>query len=313
MNYSLKTFKVKNATEAYKTLAHLLNTEGHVIESRNELTKEVLNVSVEIENPKHRIIPISQFKLPFILQETFDILNSNDPRVIHSREMLEKTMGNSNDPMFFGNELRQAFSRWSFKKIVDRFVKDKNTRKAILDLGNRRNTKHTPCMIYAHFIIRDNKLYMTAETRGTAVSMGFINDVFFLTLMQEILLGLIKEHYPEVEMGTFLYKTVSLHMYVKEDGSTPVWDQSILIEPEFHDAEFPITIAPINLNYKEYMQDMGMLYHYIDSVMKATEYDNIDKGHYITYGDLTYPIREYFNSEFFYQWSCIIINQVKQK
>lgn len=313
MDYSLKTFKVKNATEAYKTLTNLLNNEGHIIESRNELTKEILNVSVEIENPRHRIIPINKFRLPFILQETFDILNSNDPRVIHSREMLEKTMGNSDDPMFFGNELRQAFSRWSLRKLLDRFIKDKNTRKAILDLGNRRNTKHTPCMIYAHFIIRNNKLYMTAETRGTAISMGFINDIFFLTLMQEILLGLIQEHYPEVEMGTFLYKTVSLHMYVKEDGDTPTWDQSILIEPEFHDVEYPISNASINLNYKEYLQDMGLLYHYVDSAMKATESDDIDGGNYITYEDLQLPIRDYFNSEFFYQWATILINNVKNK
>jgi hypothetical protein len=310
--YKLKYIEANNASDAYLKMTELLKN-GEMIESRGLKTREILNVAVEIENPKHRIIPISQFKLPFILQETFDILNSNEPRVIHSEEQLNMTMGNPSDLYFFGNELRQAFSRWSFKKLLDRFIKDKNTRKAILDLGNRRNSKHTPCMIYAHFIIRDNKLYMTAETRGTAVSMGFINDVFFLTLMQEILLGLIQEHYPEVEMGTFLYKTVSLHMYVKEDGSTPVWDQSLLIEPEFHDVEFPTSIAPINLKYKEYLQDMGLLYHYVDSIMKATERDDIDKGNYITYNDLEYPNRDYFNSQFFYQWATILTNYVKNK
>lgn len=305
--YSLKTFKAQNATDAYKQLAEAIDKHGQLISSRNELTKEILNVSVEILDPRHRIIPIPQFKLPFILQETFDILNSNDPRVIHSKEMLEKTMGNSSDPMFFGNELRQAFSRWSLKKLVERFVKDKNTRKAILDLGNRRNGKHTPCMIFAHFIIRDNKLYMTAETRGTALSMGFTNDIFFLTLMQEIVLGLINEHYPEVEMGTFLYKTISLHEYVNsvdpEGECSYTWNQSILIEPEFHMDAFSITYRPINLKYKEFIQDMGVLYHYVDTYMKATDVDDIDSGKYITYKDCMEPDANLFNSPFFYEWA----------
>lgn len=214
MDYSIKSLSAKNAAEAYTKLTELVNTQGEFIESRNEATLEVLNVAIEIENPRDRIINISNFKLPFILQETFDILNNNQPRAIHSKQMLEKTMGNSSDPMFFGNELRQALSRWSLVKVRDRFIKDKNTRKAVLSLGNRRNAKHTPCMIYSHFIIRDNKFYMTAETRGTAVSMGFVNDVFVLTLVQEIIYGWLLEYYPELELLTFIYKTVSLPEYV---------------------------------------------------------------------------------------------------
>ena len=302
MSYSLKTYKATSASDAYRQLTDALNKDGVPMMTRDEMTLELLNVAVEIENPLDRIIPIDQFNHTFILQETYDILNSNDPRVIHSKQMLEKTMGNSEDPMFFGNELRQAFSRWSFKKILERFIKDKNTRKAVLSLGNRRNTKHTPCMIYSHFIIRDNKLYMTAETRGTAVSMGFINDIYFLTLMQEILLGWIKEYYPEVEMGTFLYKTVSLHTYVDVDMEkagtnkyVPVWNQ------EFNK---PMRIEiPFSLTYKEYIKEMGVLYHYTDMYMKAKEQDNLDDGDYITYGDLEAPDKDLFQTEFFYDWA----------
>ena len=312
----MKTFQAASAKDAYCQMADYIRDEGEVISSRNEMTLEVLNVSVEIENPLDRIIPINKFDHAFILQETYDILNSNNPRVIHSKEMLQKTMGNSEDPMFFGNELRQAFSRWSFKKILDRFIKDKNTRKAILSLGNRRNTKHTPCMIYAHFIIRNDKLYMTAETRGTALSMGFINDIYFLTLMQQILLGWINEYYPEVEMGTFLYKTVSLHEYVnkKIKGGIsqpssiiyePVWSQLIidpLVEPEM----------PFKLNYNEYVQEMGVLYHYIDMYMKATSQDDLDSGDYITYNDLESPDRNLFKTDFFFNWALIQYNKIIQ-
>jgi thymidylate synthase len=312
MNYSIKSLKAKNAADAYSKLVALINKEGDFIESRNEATVEVMNVAVEIENPRDRIINISNFRLPFILQETFDILNSNQPRIIHSKQMLEKTMGNSTDPMFFGNELRQALSRWSLYKIKERFVKDKNTRKAVLSLGNRRNHKHTPCMIYAHFIIRDNKFFMTAETRGTAVSMGFVNDVFVLTLVQEIIYGWLLEVYPDLELGSFLYKTVSLHEYVdvaktlessaglnevelSNLGYTPTWDQTI--------NEFKNNIIPIKLTYKEYLQDMGILYHYCDDFMKAKIKEDVDEGDITLVSDVLKPQREFFNSEYFYNWA----------
>ena len=87
--------------------------------------REVLNTAVLIKNPKDRVIPILKFNENFILQEAYDILNENQPRVMHSKEMLEKTMGNSKNIMFFGNEMRQAFSRWSLHRIKTLFENDK--------------------------------------------------------------------------------------------------------------------------------------------------------------------------------------------
>jgi hypothetical protein len=312
MTYSIKTYKAKNASDAYRQLTNALNEDGTPIAARNEMTLELLNVAVEIENPLDRIIPIPQFKHDFILQESYDILNSNDPRVIHSKQMLEKTMGNSEDPMFFGNELRQAFSRWSFKKILERFKLDKNTRKAVLSLGNRRNTKHTPCMIYAHFIIRDNKLYMTAETRGTAVSMGFINDIYFLTLMQEILLGWLQEYYTEVEMGTFLYKTVSLHSYVDVDMEKSGTDKYVPTWSQEFKKVVPIE-EPFKLTYNEYVQEMGVLYHYIDMYQKATIQDNLDDGDYITFDDIEEPDMNLFKTRFFWRWAELQYHKLTQQ
>lgn len=294
--YEMKYFEVENAAEAYTTLAKEIDEKGEIIVSRGEPTKEILNAAVLIKNPRDRIINIENFKPQFILQEAFDVLNENPIRVIHSREMLEKTMGNSKNNLFFGNEMRQAFSRWSLEKIFKLFEKDKNTRKAVLDLGNRRPVVHYPCMIYAHFIIRDNKFHMTAETRGTAISMGFTNDVFFFTLVQEILHGWIQEIYPEVELGTFMYKTISCHYYCDEDGK-PTWNQEILRTAKTRPT------PPINLGYADYLKDMGVLYHYVDSYCKSNEKDDIDNGLYRTYNDIPFPRKEYFKSEFFFNWA----------
>ena len=298
MDFGLKYVEAASAKEAYKKLCKMIDKEGHYIEARNEPTKEILNAAVLIKNPRDRIIPIERFSHNFILQESFDILNENPPRVYHSKEMLEKTMGNSENIMFFGNEMRQAFSRWSLLKILEYFKEDKNTRKAILDLGNRRPVVHNPCLIYAHFLIRDDKLHLSAETRGTAISMGFTNDVFFFTLIQEIMLGWLREYYPQLEMGDFLYKTGSLHYYCDKNGK-PLWSQDM-------GNVIPMPSQPFDLTYSEYIKEMGVLYHYIDQYMKAYPEENIDEGKISTITDCQKPDRDLFSTGLFYSWALNI-------
>ena len=298
MNVSMKYNEVDGAAEAYQWFCKLINEQGEYVTSRGERTKEVLNASVLIKNIRDRVIPISNFNERFILQETYDILNENQPRVMHSREMLEKTMGNSTNIMFFGNEMRQAFSRWSLLRIKTLFEKDKYTRKAILDLGNRRPVVHAPCMIYAHFIIRDNALHMLAETRGTEVSMGFVNDIYFYTIIQELMYNWLLETYPDLELGTFMYKTTSLHYFTNDEGG-PLWPQEFT-------TEYRSGLFITNMSYIKYIKEMGMLYHYVDAFMKAREKEDIDGGIISTYRDLKYPDIEHFESPFFCNWARIL-------
>jgi hypothetical protein len=300
MDISLKYAEFDSASQAYTWMSNLITEKGELVITRGEQTREVLNTAVLIKNPKDRVIPILKFNENFILQEAYDILNENQPRVMHSKEMLEKTMGSSKNIMFFGNEMRQAFSRWSLHRIKTLFENDKYTRKAILDLGNRRPVVHAPCLIYAHFIIRDNKLHMSAETRGTEVSMGFVNDVYFFTVIQEILYGWLLETYPDLELGTFLYKTTSLHYFVDKYGG-PLWSNHLLDRG----VEMPSDID--KLRYTDFIKEMGLLYYYVDQYMKAQEVENVDAGVITTYKDVLQPRIEDFKSLFFYNWARTLL------
>jgi hypothetical protein len=299
MDLTMKYKEVENARDAYKWFCNLINTQGEYVTSRGEQTREVLHAGVLIKNIRDRVIPISNFNERFILQETYDILNENQPRVMHSKEMLEKTMGNSTNIMFFGNEMRQAFSRWSLFRIKTLFEKDKFTRKAILDLGNRRPVVHAPCMIYAHFIIRDNALHMSAETRGTEVSMGFVNDIYFYTIIQELMYGWLKETYPDLKLGTFFYKTTSLH-YFTDDKGGPLWSQDFTKEY--------FVKGNIDIKYDEYISEMGRLYFYVDQMCKASETEDIDAGKIIKYSDVLKPRYTVFNTGFFMKWAQLLLN-----
>ena len=48
---------------------------------------------------------------------------------------------------------------------------------------------------------------------------------------------------------------------------------------------------------------MGVLYHYVDTYMKASEFDDIDSGKYIKFSDCMQPDPNLFNSPFFYEWA----------
>jgi len=295
--FTPELIKAKSAHDAWEQLYASIKKNGKLVEARGELTKEILNPVVEITNPYDRITRSRSFDLPFILQEAFDILNENQPRSLHSKEMLEKTMGTSNNIMFFGNEMRQACSKWSLVKLKNVLEADKNTRKAILDLGSRRPAVHYPCLIYFHLIIRENKLCASLETRSTSLFFGLPNDIFFFTLLQQLMLGWLKETYPELEMGTFLYKTTSCHYYCDKAGNP-------FANSGTHDNEYLyFDSKKCDLSYKDYIAEMGRLYFYVDQIFKAQPLEDIDAGVITTNNDVLYPLRDMFQSSFFYSWA----------
>ena len=161
---------------------------------------------------------------------------------------------------------------------------------------------HNPCLIYAHFLIRDDKLHLSAETRGTAISMGFTNDVFFFTLIQEIMLGWLREYYPHLEMGDFLYKTGSLHYYCDKDGE-PLWSQEM-------SKVIPMPDKAFDLTYSQYVREMGALYHYVAQYMKAHPEENVDEGIISTVDDCQAPDSDLFSSEFFCSWAHKLYNTI---
>jgi hypothetical protein len=143
---------------------------------------------------------------------------------------------------------------------------------------------------------------MIAETRGTEISVGFINDIYFYTLVQELMHGWLLEKYPDLKLGSFLYKTTSLHYFCNLSG--PVWPQDFI-------QSAPPEPTMGCLSYNQYIKEMGLLYHYVDQYNKAAEADDIDKGIITTYGDLQEPDPSLFTSSYFYYWAKKLTHHVK--
>jgi len=202
--------------EAFNWLRHTISEKGTIVESRGTRFKEVVQVFVEILRPEYCRIPINSYNEDFITQETEDILTEKPVSVIHSEEMLEYTMGDPKAKFFYGKEVREALAPWSLDKLQKLFEDDLNTRKAVLDLGNRFPKEHIPCFTFAHFMIRENKLNCTVETRSTDLAFGFPYDIFLFSIVQRIILRRLKKIRLELTLGTLCYKSISMHYYVNE-------------------------------------------------------------------------------------------------
>ena len=200
--------------EAFNWLRYTISEKGNIIESRGTRFKEVVQVFVEILRPEYCRIPIDSYNEDFITQEVADILTEKPVSAIHSEEMLKYTMGDPKAKFFYGGEVREALAPWSLDKLQRLFEDDINTRKAVLDLGNRYPREHVPCFTFAHFMIRNNRLNCTVETRSTDLVFGFPYDIFLFSTVQRILLERLKELKSDLTLGTLCYKSISMHYYV---------------------------------------------------------------------------------------------------
>jgi thymidylate synthase len=98
-------------------------------------------------------------------------------------------------------------------------VRDKNTRKAVLtiyDASDARESKDNPCTMFLHFLIRDNKLHLMVSMRSNDVWLGVPYDVAFFAIVQEIMLVMLRNVYPDLELGTYRHRASSLHAYARD-------------------------------------------------------------------------------------------------
>jgi thymidylate synthase len=74
--------------------------------------------------------------------------------------------------------------------------------------------KDIPCTCTLQFMVRHDKLHMFTNMRSNDVYWGLPHDVFFFTMLQEIMARDLS-----VELGTYKHAVGSLHLYVKHTSA----------------------------------------------------------------------------------------------
>lgn len=69
------------------------------------------------------------------------------------------------------------------------------------------------CTLSLHWFIRENKLHLIVSMRSNDVILGFTNDVFQFTMLQEAMMLELRKTYPELGLGNYYHNAGSMHIY----------------------------------------------------------------------------------------------------
>lgn len=211
-----KPFYCISATEAFYELACELVRAGEIVSPRDIETLELLNVTIQIQNPRMRTINIPHRKWNNTLavgelcwhwsaSDSVDFISYYAKNWASFSSDGEKISGSCYGKHIF--QKSNNLSQWDF--IVDTLKSDPNSRQAILAMPYKsKSSIDLPCISTIQFMIRENKLICINNMRSNDLVWGFCYDVFFATMTQERLaieLG--------VELGPYIHNATSLHIY----------------------------------------------------------------------------------------------------
>lgn len=212
MNY----IEVNTATEAFEHWFKVLNSQNMGADSRDGGVKgEVLNAVTVIKDPTRGIVQSDIRKMPmrYAVGELIWYLSGN-PTLEAIRNYTSAWDRMSDDGVHVNSnygwciKYKYGFDQW--EHIKDLFMKDINTRQAVLHIktANNEPSKDVNCTVCIQFLARDGKLHATTYMRSNDIWMGFPYDVFSFTAFQvkmamELGLGI----------GTYTHIAGSLHLY----------------------------------------------------------------------------------------------------
>lgn len=109
-----------------------------------------------------------------------------------------------------------------YDNCLEVLKKDKTTRNAIIMYNRpeiykdyKRDGMHDMiCTFMSHFFIRNNRLYMIHNMRSNDVRYGFIcSDLAWNCFVYQNMYEDLKSTYPDLEVGTIIWTSDSMHLY----------------------------------------------------------------------------------------------------
>jgi thymidylate synthase len=209
--------------DAWLQVIKSLKENGKESAPRGQKIKEIQNFSVEIKDPKKRVLslPIRNISLPFAFGELCWYLegrNDVDMMSYYSKKMRSfsddgETLNSAYGYRMFGKHPMLPFNQWD--NVVNQLKADKDTRQAIVHLHtpNNKKTKDEVCTLSLQFFIRENKLDMVVNMRSNDIIWGLTYDVFSFTSFQELMANELG-----IEVGKYFHNAASMHIYEKDFG-----------------------------------------------------------------------------------------------
>jgi thymidylate synthase len=203
-------------SEALELATQYVLQNGDVISPRGMNTRELLNVTIEVEKPWN--IPVNmenrKFNHKIGAREALQLVGQvTDPEaMIDAASVFESftdsgILHGSYGPRLHGN----------LSKLVDQLKKDNSSRQAVLTIFDSNkdlnaDVRDVPCTLSLQYFIRDDKLVARTNMRSNDVFLGLPYDFTqFIALQGAIAKAM------DVEMGRYVHSVGSMHIYEKHE------------------------------------------------------------------------------------------------
>ena len=208
----------KNLNEAFWHELNSISIMGKNVESRGTKQKEILFRNFTIEDPTDLDIvwPSRKFNTTYTLAEFLWYLSRN-PNSVNigkfARIWLNIKDNEDNVESNYGCYVFGSQWDWAVKELLD----DKDSRRATFVIGQpyhkTKNPNDIPCTQYLQFFIRDNKLHMGTYMRRNEIVCGRSKEMFIFCLFQQLMFNELRQHYTDLQIGTYHHHAGSLHLY----------------------------------------------------------------------------------------------------
>ena len=246
----------------YENLCEMLINKGEKVEN----TLEVRNVQFTLKDINDNIITNRNISYEYALGELIWYFSgSNSVDFISKFGSLWKKIsddGKTNNSAY-GYILKRKFNFDQIEKIIDLLSKDKNSRRAVLNINTPNpdviTTKDEPCTIAIQYLIRDGKLNCTTFMRSNDIYYGLPYDAIFFTELQKHIANRLG-----LEYGEWTHFATSLHVYEKDiDKIKNLKDDEISYKINIEkliDNCYSLYVFVDKNNIMKYAKNWGILY-----------------------------------------------------
>ena len=195
-------------------IKEILNN-GHRISPTKGIASELMGVLLEITDPRARLSRTETRGKPFscLGELCWYLAGSNDLDFI--TYYIPAYRKYAEGGVIFGGygpRLLNYRGLNQVENVTHRLRGNSDSRRAVIQLFDAsditENHKDIPCTCTLQFMVRHEALYMVTNMRSNDAFLGLPHDIFFFTMLQEILARSLS-----LELGTYKHFVGSLHLY----------------------------------------------------------------------------------------------------